>query len=199
MIDFITRYEGAFTKEECIDIIAEIEHFRDNNLLFNITDKTYLQEFESVNVNVDIIDFNSSSRISKKIFPKIKPCIDDYLQEYSLLGGRKFIISDCKLKRIGPGKGFHVWHYENGDYLSAHRTFVVQTYLNDDFEGGETEFLYQNKREKPRAGDVLIFPAGYTHVHRGNPPLGGVKYLATSWGMLQSTPEDTNKYRNAIT
>ena len=38
---------------------------------------------------------------------------------------------------------------------------------------------------KPVAGDVLIFPCGYTHVHRGNPPLGGVKYLATSWGWIQ--------------
>ena len=35
------------------------------------------------------------------------------------------------------------------------------------------------------AGDVLMFPAAYTHTHRGNPPLGGNKYLATSWGYIQ--------------
>ena len=33
--------------------------------------------------------------------------------------------------------------------------------------------------------DVLIFPAGYTHTHRGNPPIGGSKYLITSWAMVQ--------------
>jgi hypothetical protein len=54
-------------------------------------------------------------------------------------------------------------------------------YLNDVDDGGETEFLYQSKRYKPVKGRVLIWPAGFTHVHRGNPPLSGEKYIATSW------------------
>ena len=75
---------------------------------------------------------------------------------------------------------------ENGDVENSRRTFVIQVYLNDDFDGGETEFLYQNKREKASAGDVLIFPCQYTHVHRGNPPINGDKYLVTSWAWIQS-------------
>ena len=63
---------------------------------------------------------------------------------------------------------------------------MIQVYLNDDFDGVETEFLYQQRREQAVAGDVLIFPASYTHTHRGNPPLGGNKYLATSWGIIQN-------------
>ena len=79
---------------------------------------------------------------------------------------------------------------ENGSLLSAQRQFVIQLYLNDEFDGGETEFLYQNKREKAVAGDVIIFPCGYTHTHRGNAPIGGTKYLATSWGWIQGSEED---------
>ena len=67
----------------------------------------------------------------------------------------------------------------------SRRQFVVQVYLNDDFDGGEREFLYQERREEAVAGDVLIFPASFTHTHRGNPPLGGTKYIATSWGVIQ--------------
>ena len=55
------------------------------------------------------------------------------------------------------GGGFHSWHFETGGIENCHRTFVVQLYVNDDFEGGETEFLYQNRREEAVAGDVLIF------------------------------------------
>ena len=54
-------------------------------------------------------------------------------------------------------------------------------YLNDVDDGGETEFLYQKKRIRPKQGRVLIFPAGFTHTHRGNPPLSGDKYILTSW------------------
>ena len=63
---------------------------------------------------------------------------------------------------------------------------MIQVYLNDDFDGGETEFLYQQRREQAVEGDVLIFPASYTHTHRGNPPIGNSKYIATSWGILQN-------------
>ena len=186
--NFISRYEKAFTRQECRDIIDEIEFFDSNALLFDQNVKeSYLQDQKAINPGVDLcINLTTSARVTKKIFPKIKPCIDKYLETYSLLGVRKFMIYDCKIKKINEGAGFHAWHYENGSVTNARRTFVIQTYLNDDFDGGETEFLYQGVREKPSVGDVLIFPCQYTHVHRGNPPLGGTKYLATSWAWITS-------------
>ena len=54
-------------------------------------------------------------------------------------------------------------------------------YLNDVPEGGETEFLYQRLRVSPKEGTLVIFPASYTHTHRGNPPLRGSKYIMTGW------------------
>ena len=43
-----------------------------------------------------------------------------------------------------------------------------------------------NKRVKAKTGRLIIFPAGYTHTHRGNPPIGGDKYILTNWGLVQS-------------
>ncbi|MDB4343231.1 2OG-Fe(II) oxygenase [bacterium] len=54
-------------------------------------------------------------------------------------------------------------------------------YLNSVNQGGETEFLYQSKRIKPKQGRILLFPTSYTHVHRGNPPLKGNKFILTGW------------------
>ena len=54
-------------------------------------------------------------------------------------------------------------------------------YLNDVEEGGETEFLYQSRRVKPKRGRLAIWPAQFTHMHRGNPPLSGDKYVITGW------------------
>ena len=55
-------------------------------------------------------------------------------------------------------------------------------YLNDITGGGETEFLYQKRRIVPTVGTVVMWPAAYTHVHRGNTVLTEQdKYIVTGW------------------
>jgi len=85
--------------------------------------------------------------------------------------------------------GYPYWHSEisprvgNDDNL--HRVLLWTIYLNDEFSGGETEFLFQQRRIAPRTGSLLLAPAGFTHTHRGNRPGGGNKYIATSWVLFQ--------------
>ena len=183
--NFIIRYKGAFSREDCDTIIKHINNFENNNLL--VYDKKYRhrEDHKTISVNNTEVDLPASALISRLILPNFKPCVDDYIERFSILEQSKFTIYDLKLKKIPQGGGFHAWHYENGSMISSPRMFVIQIYLNDNFDGGETEFLYQNLREEAVAGDVLIFPAGYTHVHRGNPPIGGVKYIANSWAIVQ--------------
>lgn len=88
-------------------------------------------------------------------------------------------------KYIADQGGYPYWHCElypkadNGETL--HRVVLWTVYLNDDFAEGETEFLYQNRKIRPRTGSLLIAPTAFTHTHRGNMPKGGNKYIATSW------------------
>jgi len=189
--DFIVRYKGAFSKEECENIIAHIHHLENNNLLYHNKESLHKEDHKTICVdNSHDVNLPYANKITQLIIPKFKPCIDDYLERFSVLNTKKFLIYSLKLKKIEAGAGFHSWHYENGSLEYCTRAFVIQVYLNGEFEGGETEFLYQNRREEALEGDVLIFPAGYTHTHRGNPPLGGTKYLGTSWAIIQ----DDNKY-----
>ena len=184
--DLIRRYCGAFTTKDCTEIISHIDYYEKNSLMFH--NKTSLHNTDHISTNTShdwVLDEKAGCKISTLILPKFKPCVDEYLQAFSVLSDYKFLLYDLKIKRIPMGGGFHSWHFETAGIINTHRTFVVQLYVNDDFEGGETEFLYQNRREEAVAGDILIFPAGYTHTHRGNPPIGGHKYLITSWGYMQ--------------
>jgi len=92
-------------------------------------------------------------------------------------------------KYVAGQGGYPYWHCEqypkrdNGEAL--HRAVLWTIYLNDGFEAGETEFLYQQRKVAPRTGSLLIAPTGFTHTHRGNRPQGGDKYIATSWILYQ--------------
>ena len=90
--------------------------------------------------------------------------------------------------RAGEG-GYPYWHCElyprAGDCETLHRHLLWTLYLNDGFDGGETEFLFQQRKVVPRAGDLLIAPTAFTHTHRGNRPEGADKFIATSWILFQ--------------
>lgn len=108
-------------------------------------------------------------------------CFTLYSKKYEELKNMELRHSYFNIQRTRPAEGYHIWHCENTASLSTQRVLVTMLYLNDDFEGGETEFLYQSSRIKPKTGRVVIWPAHFTHVHRGNPPLSGEKYIATGW------------------
>lgn len=85
--------------------------------------------------------------------------------------------------------GYPYWHCElyprDAGCEHLHRHLLWTVYLNEGFEEGETEFLYQQRRIRPQTGALLIAPAAFTHTHRGNRPRGGDKYIATSWVLFQ--------------
>ena len=108
---------------------------------------------------------------------------DDYAKKYhvAMAASNEHGMYTIKMQKTLPSQGYHVWHYESSSREFGSRLITFTLYLNDVEEGGETEFLYQQKRVSPRAGTLVIFPAAFTHTHRGNPPLSGEKYILTGW------------------
>ena len=124
------------------------------------------------------------SGILGKIFNNaIHACYDVYSKKYFNLRTFDTQIYNSNIQRTLPGQGYHVWHCENEHMYRASnpRVLAVMMYLNDVNDGGETEFIFQHKRFKPKKGRVLLWPSGFTHTHRGNPPLTEEKYIITGW------------------
>ena len=184
--DFISVYDNSFTSDECEEYINLIEHYILNGVITKEDRAYHNTDHFSLNFNNDV-NYNilSGDNLSMEFLPKIKDFVDEYLKKFSVLGQEKLLIYDTKAKKIPIGGGFHNWHYENTGLQVSARKLVIQLYLNTIEEGGETEFLYINKRIKAEQGRLIIFPAAFTHTHRGNPPIGQDKYIVSTWAVSQ--------------
>ena len=122
-----------------------------------------------------------SGTLSAQVNQYLQSTLNHYCTVYDSLGSVPLTSWHVKMQQTPEGGGYHVFHHEDGSYNEAHRTATWMIYLNEDFEGGETEFFYQKRRIKPTTGTIVIWPAGYTHTHRGNLVLKGTKYIVTGW------------------
>jgi len=70
-------------------------------------------------------------------------------------------------------------HYDGG--TETGRALTVVLYLNNDFEGGEIEFVNFDVKIKPQPGMMLIFPSNYAYTHIAHPVTKGTKYALVTW------------------
>ena len=107
---------------------------------------------------------------------------EKYRKKYDSLGAVvQHSPKGVSIQKTRPHQGYHAWHCENADLCTSSRLMAYTLYLNTVEEGGETEFLYQGVKIKPEPGKLAIFPAYYTHPHRGNPIYKGIKYIVSGW------------------
>lgn len=126
----------------------------------------------------------ASDKFTYQINQFLKSCVLHYVHEFPQLSKLGMVSTDIKFQKTPPGGGYHLWHYENASFYFAQRELTWMVYLNDlgEDDGGETEFQYQRKRIRPTKGTVVVWPAGMTHVHKGNLVLGDkTKYIVTGW------------------
>ena len=98
----------------------------------------------------------------------LKDIIQNYINNYTklyeeFLYVNKFSISSFRFKHLKPGNFFKRWHSEH-NFQNPYRIFCLQIYLSDHNCG--TEF-YTGKVILSKKGRGVIFPAYFTHIHKG--------------------------------
>jgi len=117
-------------------------------------------------------------------FEGLQSCFDEYTENFSVLKDGKIRGTTMKMQRTDPGGGYHIWHAEQNNGVQSGRVLVYMLYLNtlEEESAGETEFLYQRTRLRPIENTMILWPAAYTHAHRGNTVFGNTsKYIVTGW------------------
>jgi hypothetical protein len=103
-----------------------------------------------------VFNYTSQHEIPNKKWFRMGPSICKYIGGVSQDGPADDLVmhyhSDYQLENIDePGHKFGI---------------TVTMYLNDDYTGGEVDFLIDNKVKMftPKAGDIMVFPAGNPEV-----------------------------------
>ena len=129
------------------------------------------------------LDFSSGGIINDTIFLFLNSALKLYTEKYDFLrtqdAGRWRLAPLYNLQRYdGELEGYFTLHSEqSGQY--PYRMLVWMIYLNEAECG--TEFPYQEKIVTPKVGRTVLWPAAWTHSHKGVTPNKGLKYIVTGW------------------
>ena len=197
-MDFIHRIPNLVSKQFCEDII---EQFEKSNLTF--PGHTYVFEDGAVKksssdgskVSTDISVYPGFIEEAAEkgepewgefvnyINSKLKIAIYEYSEKFPMLDDlQRFILEGYNIQRYLPGEGFYTWHCENSGYSGGNdRVLAWMIYLNDLTDGGGTDFQNQNHTEKAEACKMLVWPAYWTHTHKGQVSETQTKYIITGW------------------
>jgi len=181
----IMLMDNLVDKETCDIVIDMGAGFLNTNNLIHKTG--YTVENSSVRQDTQLyIPFGVSPNIPFDLYRWVQEMVmfsaSIYAKTIHDLYVSSPIVKAFKWQKTEPHqKGFSGWHTEQGPEDAGNRSLVWMLYLNDVEKGGETEFLYQGISVKPEAGRFVLWPAGVTHPHRGNPPYSNTKYILTGW------------------
>ena len=188
--NFIATYSNVFPEGYCQHLITQFDIMENSGAGSNrIKSENALAHVKNdyqipLNLGGHNIEGFEGESVGNVFFKGLQRCFEDYTQNFSILKNGSIRATIMKMQRTGPGGGYHVWHGEQNNGEQASRVLVYMLYLNtlEPEQAGETEFLYQQERYSPVENTMVLWPAAYTHAHRGNTVFGNnSKYVVTGW------------------
>ena len=180
MENFIEVYDNALTQDECESIVnwfEESEHIHQVGQCGEHEVKKDIKDSTDICIRMD-----EPWLPCKIIVPALSKSIMDYCDKYPMLNDISQFGNDMvyNIQRYHPNQGFFKEHCEQ--FCKAYSRVLAWTlYLNDVEDGGETYYTYYDLKVKSKQGRLVIFPAYWTHAHKGIVSKTETKYIATGW------------------
>jgi hypothetical protein len=176
---FIKKYKTPY--HVCDKVV---NYFEENRSLWTIG---RCGARNGVEVNKDVKDsidlcLKQKPKELNEYFDCLGKYINKYIEEFDILKNTtNLVISEgANIQKYKKNGGFKKWHMERGEgNFGIKRALVFMTYLNDAKHSG-TDFKYQKISFECIKGDTLIWPADFTHTHRGQ-VTQETKYIITGW------------------
>lgn len=178
----------------CDDLISYFESNRKEQKKGRTSDGIDLAVKNTTDIAIHPKDVNlPGNEVFEKYLSLLFECYQEYIAEWPFLATflSNIEIGGFNLQRYESGQHFQKIHTERAGLNTLHRLFAWMTYLNDvdTKDGGSTYFDHFDLEVQPAKGLTLIWPAEWTHAHKGNLLKAGSKYIITGW---MHFPHDSN-------
>ena len=180
-IDHDTLIGGWYMPEEVCDSVVDVLNSEQDKLVDGECGNELNPEIKKCKeLYVPPKEFEKIS----EYLENLSVCLNSYKERYPFcdqVGTYSLKDNNIKIQHYMPGDGFYKWHMENvGKNDSLYRHLVFMTYLNTLDDAG-TEFYYQKTTTPCEKGLTIIWPATWTHTHRGVTNYKGEKSIITGW------------------
>ena len=185
MSDFIEVYPGVLDAETCRRVINFFE--RSPAKIPSSTGVVGVMNPARRSHGV-VLDQESDAALFQTIFSALQRSFAAYVAKYGELRRHPSVFEAFGIYRYQNETEGYDWHSDGMDPGLRYRFVSAVLYLNTVRQGGETEFLYQKRKIAAQEGSVVLFPSGWTHIHRGCPPRSNPKYVLVTWTRYGDSP-----------
>jgi Rps23 Pro-64 3,4-dihydroxylase Tpa1-like proline 4-hydroxylase len=178
IIDTINKVDKRFLSNEHGDSPTQVkpwEPWSYGDVVFNW--QKYFPEVKDI--RKDDYYYKETSAVSEVLYSSLEKAFDHYSNTLYPFAGKNI---------KGREYNIHLLKYQEGGYLPAHQDQGVSTrvlstvmYLNDNYEGGEIEFINSKIKIRPEAGSIIFFPSNFLYVHEVHPITSGFRYSMPHW------------------
>ena len=178
--NFIEIYK--INKTICNSLITYFKKNKEYKMSGSVDNNVVIKKIKN---STDVHFYNNSTNKSINVFfNELTKHIKSYVDKYKIIDSLLTSQSN-NIQHYKSGGGYPHWHYERGAGSMSSRQLVYMLYLNTVTDKGETVFPYQKVKTLPVKGDLIIWPAEFTHPHYGVISTTQEKYIATGWLELQ--------------
>ena len=180
---FIEVYNNVLTSEQCEKIIDFINSSDLTPGLVQTPLKADLIQSEKDSWDISLNADDTSIEINDLIFNSLTRCIQDYKKQHPQIDQLATwrYCQEYNLQKYNPGQAYHSIHCENMNPKSSLRILAWMFYLNTVTDGGGTYFDNYDLTMNAVQGRCVIWPAYWTHFHRGIVSKTETKYIVTGW------------------
>lgn len=170
----IIEVYNVLAKDECDELITRTETLGYDEATVNMGNEQHIMNPNlRNNSRVNIVD----ELLQTKVWDAIKKYIPEKIGEDKAL----FLDDTFRCYRYYPGE-FFGWHVDGSTRKNGNRSkYTVLVYLNDNYDGSETEF--EHAKVKGKQGSVVVFP--HKLLHQGAMVTSGTKYTIRTDAMYE--------------